>query len=150
MLTRLIAKIETSAKRVTSTTSPSVTTTAVPPIRAGTNAATSEPKTSSSARPANGNEMTSARRRSRSVTDWMSLKKIGAPVSVISRPLGRRAPSMRGMTPRNSSGRVRSAIIAYAVWPSGAAWRGLSRWVVTRATRSSVRRSRSEASTASR
>ena len=96
MVTRLIAKIEMSVTRVTSTTSPSVTTTAVPPIRAGTNAATSEPNTSTSASPANGNEISSARRRSRSVTDWMSLKKIGAPVSVISRPLGRRAPSIGG------------------------------------------------------
>ncbi len=47
--------------------------TAAPPTSAGTAAATSDPNTTRSARPANGKEINSARRRSRSVTSWMSL-----------------------------------------------------------------------------
>ncbi len=90
MLTRLITKIDTSVNWATSTIMPSVTATAAPPTTAGRMAAVNEPNTSTSANPANGNEMISARRRSRSVTSWMSLKKIGEPVSVVSRAVGRR------------------------------------------------------------
>ena len=50
----------------------SATSTAVPPTTSGTPAATTDPKTRSSARAASGSEMTSLRRRSDSETVWMS------------------------------------------------------------------------------
>ena len=48
------------------------TMTADPPTTRGTPAATTDPNTTSSARPASGNEMSSLRRRSDSDTDWTS------------------------------------------------------------------------------
>ena len=50
----------------------SATRTAAPPTASGTPAATKLPNTRSSARAASGNEMSSERWRSRSVTAWTS------------------------------------------------------------------------------
>ena len=125
MLTRLIAKIETSATRVTSTTT-LVTTTAVPPI-SRTNAATSDPNTSNRARPPNGNEMI----RAAEVAFGHGLDVAEEDRRTRQRHF-QAARAQRALDARDDAaklvGSVRIAIIAYAGWPSGAAWRGLSRW----------------------
>ena len=72
MVARLSTKIERSVTRVAKRIETSTSVTPAAPTASGISAATTEPKTSSSATRAMGKTITSARRRSRWLTVSMS------------------------------------------------------------------------------